>query len=179
MTDNAVPPGMSNLQKRPLWTSAHKALCKIQQTLEWEACREDSALFQCAAAAYEEALAAEELGSSSEDEDIDDSEAEDESESSDASYESSFVTDTSETNPDSDSEREWRPSKRACPDAPTNDECPVAVVNENSITITGDSDQIVVPDDTAAMQIAPVSPLLDTSVEFVPECVRELDNYFM
>ena len=103
---------------RPGRASAQHALHKIQQTLEWENCEEDSEQFQRVADACEEAMAAEELGSNDGEEAIDDSEAEEDSASSDESYESSFVTDNSScgsmSDSESDGEREWRPKKRAC-----------------------------------------------------------------
>jgi len=122
MSDTAEAPDESRtadcVTTRPGRASAHHALHKIQQTLEWENCEEDSEQFQRVADACEEAMAAEELGSNDDDDAIDDSEAEEDSASSDESYESSFVTDNSSSgsisDSESDGEREWRPKKRAC-----------------------------------------------------------------
>jgi len=122
MSDTSTAPDESRtadcVTTRPGRTSAQNALHKIQQTLEWENCEEDSEQFQRVADACEEAMAAEELGSNDDEDAIDDSEAEEDSASSDESYESSFVTDNSSSgsisDSESDGEREWRPKKRAC-----------------------------------------------------------------
>ena len=127
MSDTAEAPDESRtadcVTTRPGRTSAQHALHKIQQTLEWENCEEDSEQFQRVAAACEEAMQAEDLGSNDEEDAIDDSEAEEDSASSDESYESSFVTDNSScgsmSDSESDGEREWRPKKRACSHADT------------------------------------------------------------
>ena len=127
MSDTSTAPDKSRtadcVTTRPGRTSAQNALHKIQQTLEWENCEEDSEQFQRVADACEEAMAAEELGSNDGEEAIDDSEAEEDSASSDESYESSFVTDNSScgsmSDSESDGEREWRPKKRACSHADT------------------------------------------------------------
>jgi len=122
MSDTSEAPDESRtadcVTTRPGRASAQHALHKIQQTLEWENCEEDSEQFQRVADACEEAMAAEELGSNDDEDAIDDSEAEEDSASSDESYESSFVTDNSSagsiSDSESDGEREWRPKKRAC-----------------------------------------------------------------
>jgi len=127
MSDTAEAPDESRtadcVTTRPGRTSAQHALHKIQQTLEWENCEEDSEQFQRVAEACEEAMQAEDLGSNDEEDAIDDSEAEEYSASSDESYESSFVTDNSSADSmsgsESDGEREWRPKKRACSHADT------------------------------------------------------------
>ena len=127
MSDTSEAPDESRtadcVTTRPGRTSAQHALHKIQQTLEWENCEEDSEQFQRVAEACEEAMQAEDLGSNDEEDAIDDSEAEEYSASSDESYESSFVTDNSSADSmsgsESDGEREWRPKKRACSHADT------------------------------------------------------------
>ena len=137
---------------RPGRASAQHALHKIQQTLEWENCEEDSEQFQRVADACEEAMAAEELGSNDDEDAIDDSEAEEDSASSDESYESSFVTDNSSADSmsgsESDGEREWRPKKRACSHADTpgfsdETELPAPTVEYDTPVLTEATDMTV------------------------------------
>jgi len=94
--------------------SAGVARQRIQDTLEWENCDENSNRFQAVAQQFEDDFNGEHLEDGEIDE-ISASESCDSASSSDGdeSYESSFVTDGSGTE-EEDSEDEWTPVKRVC-----------------------------------------------------------------
>lgn len=122
--------------QRPARASANSAMAKIQQTLEWEACDEDSAQFLLVAGQLEEAFEDEARDA------MDDASEEDEdayaesSQHSDSSYESSFVTNDSGSEYDTDSELEWQPNKRPCAQSGNGgiaDKCEVANAQPGAI----------------------------------------------
>jgi len=85
---------------------------RIQATLEWEACDEDSSRFLAVAQHYDDAFEQEVLDEDEDSEDSGSDEGGSESEDDD-SYESSFVTDGSGSE-DECSDDEWTPHKRVC-----------------------------------------------------------------
>jgi len=94
--------------------SAGVARQRIQDTLEWENCDENSIRFQAVAQQFDDDFNGETLDNGEIDElSASDSYGSGSSSDGDESYESSFVTDGSGTE-EEDSEDEWTPVKRLC-----------------------------------------------------------------
>jgi hypothetical protein len=85
---------------------------RIQDTLEWESCDENSHRFVAVEQEYDEAFSKEVLDDESESAGSDSAENESESDDDDESYESSFVDDGSSSEYE-DSDDEWTPLKRS------------------------------------------------------------------
>ena len=105
--------------------SAGVARRRIQDTLDWENCDEDSGRFRAVAQQFDDEFDKEQLEEIEMDQISGSSSAQSESASDDdESYESSFVTDGSGSEEEEDSEDEWMPVKKTCIRAATSVEEP-------------------------------------------------------
>jgi len=96
--------------------SAGVARQRIQDTLDWENCDEDSGRFRAVAQQFDDEFDKEQLEEIEMDQMSGSSSAlsESASDDDDESYESSFVTDGSGSEEEEDSEDEWMPVKKTC-----------------------------------------------------------------
>jgi len=116
--DCVAPSSPESPPARPVRRAGAQRACnaqarqRIQATLEWEACDEDSSRFLAVAQQYDDAFEKEVLDDDEDSEDSGSDEGGSESDDDD-SYESSFVTDGSGSE-ENCSDDEWTPQKRVC-----------------------------------------------------------------
>ena len=129
LSDSASPAALIERRTQPGRACIARTRERIQATLEWESCDEESGRFRAIAQQFDEAFEKENLDDEEGSEDASDESASGSGSEDDDAYESSFVTDGSGSEYEDD-EAEWTPRKRACvpshsasplPDAPSKD----------------------------------------------------------
>jgi len=113
LPDSTAPAALIKRRTQPGRACIARTRERIQATLEWESCDEDSGRFRAIAQQFDEAFEKENLDDEEGSEDASDESASGSGSEDDDAYESSFVDDGSGSEDESD-EAEWTPRKRAC-----------------------------------------------------------------